>query len=284
MEKTILTESQKAELRKKYNPDGSLLRKHQLELLDMLKVLADICDSNNIQWWLSSGTLLGAIRHQGFIPWDDDVDIVMFKEDYKKLEKVLSKMQSDTYVLHSMKTDIEYVRCFAKFRKREGKEHSRDRRRDWYRWAGNYIDIFVIEKTSYTAALLAGGIYKNLVHLTAYIKSPRWLRRMLIRPIEFLCLGLINPLLRLIGMINPKGEYHYILGMGWPWSTYFKSDILPLRKASFEGVDFPVPNNCDNYLKGPYGEWWNLPSEAVIRRSIHRMEYIQEIFGDTSKE
>lgn len=282
MENNILTEEQVLELRQRYNPDGSLLRKHQMELLDMLKTLADICDRNNIQWWLSSGTLLGAARHQGFIPWDDDVDIVMFKSEYKKLEKVLLNMQSDTYVLHSMKTDIEYVRCFAKFRKREGKEFSRDRRRDWYRWAGPYIDIFVIEKTNKISALLSGAIYKNLVHLTAYIHTG-WLRRLLIRPIEFLCLGVLNTLFRILGLINPKGEYHYVLGMGWSWSTYFKKDILPLRKARFEDAEFPVPNNMDSYLKGPYGDWRKLPSEDSIKRSMHRMEYINEIFGKENR-
>lgn len=282
MDKPVLTESQRLEMRQKYNPDGSLLRKHQMELLDMLQVLSDICEKNNIQWWLSSGTLLGAMRHQGFIPWDDDVDIVMFRDEYKKLEKVLLNLESDTFVLHSMKTDIEYVRCFSKFRKREGTEFSRDRRRNWYRWAGNYIDIFLIERTNYAAAITSGTIYKNLVHLTAYIKTP-WLRRLLIRPIEFLCLGLINPLLRLIGLINPKGQYHYTLGMGWPWATFYKKDILPLTKATFEGVEFPVPGNADAYLSGSYGDWRKLPSEAVIKRSIHRMEYINEIFGTTEK-
>lgn len=279
IENNILSDKQKSEMRRKYNPDTSLLRKHQMELLDMLKTLADICKKNNIQWWLSSGTLLGAMRHQGFIPWDDDVDIVMFKEDYKKLEKVLMEMESDTYVLHSMKTDIEYVRCFSKFRKREGKEFSRDRRRNWYRWAGNYIDIFLMEKTSYAAAISAGTIYKNLIHLTAYIQTG-WLRRLLIRPIQFLCLGVLNPIFRLIGLINPKGEYHYILGMGWPWATFFKKDILPLTTAKFEDTEFPVPHDADAYLRGVYGDWKKLPSEKVIRRSIHRMEYIKEIFGE----
>lgn len=276
---TIISPEQSQELRNRYNPDGSFLRQHQLELLEMLNVLADILNKNNIQWWLSSGTLLGAMRHQGFIPWDDDIDIVMFRDEYSKLEKVLTNLQSDTYVMHSMKTDIEYIRVFAKFRKREGKEYSRDRRRDWYKWAGNYIDIFLIERTNYTAAKLAGGVYKNLVHLTAYIKIG-WLRRLLNRPIEFLCLGLLNPIFRLIGLINPKGEYHYTLGMGWPWATFHKEDILPLSTATFEGYEFPVPHNADKYLTGSHGNWRQLPSEATIKRSIHRLEYIKEIFGD----
>lgn len=279
MDSQILTDSQKNELKQKYNPEGSLLRQHQLELLGMLKVFAEICKENNIQWWLSSGTLLGAMRHQGFIPWDDDVDIVMFKDEYKKLEKVLMNMNSDTYVLHSMKTDIEYVKCFPKFRKREGQEHSNDRRRNWYRWAGNYIDIFLIEKTSHTSALLSGVIYKNLIHLTAYIKTG-WLRRLLIRPLEFLCLGLLNPIFRVIGYINPKSKYHYALGMGWARESFFMKDILPLTTTSFEGIEFPIPHDADAFLQGSYGDWKKLPSERTIRKSIHRTEYIKEIFGD----
>lgn len=278
MKDPILTASQQADLRKKYNPDSSLLRKHQLELLDMLKTLAAICDAHGIRWWLSSGTLLGAMRHQGFVPWDDDVDIVMFKEDYKKLDKVLRQMESETYVLHSMQTDSEYEKCYSKFRKREGKEYSRDRRRDWYRWAGNYIDIFVIEKTSYMASLLSGTIYKNLIHVTAYIHTG-WLRRLLMRPIKLLCLGLINPVLRVVGLINPHGAYHYVLGMGWAWATFYKKDILPLTTAQFEGEEFPVPKDADAYLSGVYGDWRKLPSDETIRKNIHRMEYVNEIFG-----
>ena len=111
-----------------YNPEGSLLRRDQKELVEILKTLADICRQNDIPWWLSSGTLLGAARHKGFIPWDDDIDIVLLKKDYKRLEKILSKMESDEYFFQSMKTDVEYINIFSKFRKKGGRVEAKDRR------------------------------------------------------------------------------------------------------------------------------------------------------------
>ena len=62
----------------RYNPEGSLLRRDQKELLRILMTVAEICRDIGIQWWVDSGTLLGACRHGGFNPWDDDIDIVLF--------------------------------------------------------------------------------------------------------------------------------------------------------------------------------------------------------------
>ena len=157
-------------LRARYNPDGSLLRRDQMELLRMLRVVAEICDANGIEWWLSSGTLLGAARHEGYIPWDDDLDIVLLKKDCKRLERILEKLDSEEFVYHSMRTDVDYVNTFGKFRKREGRISTTNRRYNYYKWAGIGFDIFAIEKTNYFAARAATVIYNNLQHITSYIR------------------------------------------------------------------------------------------------------------------
>lgn len=87
----MITDTLQNELRERYNPDGSILRKQQLRMLEMLQYIDFVCKKHNIRYWLCSGTLLGAVRHGGFIPWDDDVDIEMLREDYKRLVRILKR-------------------------------------------------------------------------------------------------------------------------------------------------------------------------------------------------
>ena len=240
-------------LKQRYNPEGSKLRANQKELLEILVDLAKICDDNNIEWWLSSGTLLGAARHGGFIPWDDDIDIVMTRKEVKRLEKILHKLDSEKYVYQTIHSDIEYTNVFGKFRKRNDTVSIYGGRYKYLTYKGKFIDIFSIEKTSLFAARAAKIIYRNLQHLSIYVKT-KWLRHLTTRVIQILCLGIIIPIIRLIGKINPKGEYHYTLGTGWQKSTFFAKDIFPLSKAKFEGYEFPVPKDMDAYLRGVYDE------------------------------
>lgn len=273
-----MTQDVTEKLRERYNPDGSALRRDQLLLLEMLDRVAEICRDNDIKWWLSSGTLLGAARHKGFIPWDDDMDIVMLKEDYKKFEKVMLSLEDDQYVFHCMKTDVEYVNVFGKFRRKAGRIQAASRRYRYYKWAGVGLDVFAIEKTSAFSAHISKFLYQEIQHLTSYI-GWSWLRRPLIRTIEFVHFCILNPVFRLIGKINPKGEYHYVLGTGWPRHTFYMKDTFPLSETEFEGRLFPVPKDMDAYLTNVYGDWRQIPSHESIRNWIHCQEYIEEIYG-----
>lgn len=84
--------------------DQDLLREVQLVQLDILNEVDKICKNNNIKYFLIGGTLLGAVRHGGFIPWDDDLDIAMFREDYNKFLNVCKKELDDAY----FSTEYEY--------------------------------------------------------------------------------------------------------------------------------------------------------------------------------
>lgn len=267
-----------AEELRRYNPEGSLLRRDQMELLRMLQVVASICEEHGLKWWLSSGTLLGAARHKGFIPWDDDIDIVLLKEDYDKLERILCSMESDEFVYHCMETDIDYVNIYGKFRKKEGRVDAGKKRYDYYRWTGVGLDIFAMEKTNFMSALLGRFLYKIGMNPTEHITNPA-IRHFVIRIVKFINFNLIFPVLRLIGKMNPNQEYHYALGSGWAKHTFFMKYTFPLAASEFEGVQMPVPFDMKSYLDTVYGDWKTLPSEAAIRKAIHCQEYKDEIFG-----
>ena len=81
-------------LRQRFNPDGSLLRRQQMRMLEILLEVDKICKKHHIEYWLSSGTLIGAIRHKGFIPWDDDIDINITRENYNKLKTCILRDDS----------------------------------------------------------------------------------------------------------------------------------------------------------------------------------------------
>ena len=141
-----------SELRKRFNPDGSLLRRQQLRMLELLEVIDVICRKHQIPYWLSSGTLIGAARHKGFIPWDDDLDIEMLRSDYLRLLKVLPQELPDNLALQTNETDPNYIFIYGKLRDKDSHlEETNSYDRILY-YTGIYIDIFPLEKIPYCLA------------------------------------------------------------------------------------------------------------------------------------
>ena len=87
------------------------LKKLQIEILDNFDVF---CKKNNIRYWIDYGTLLGAIRHKGFIPWDDDVDIAMLREDYEKAAAIFNSQSNDRYIFQTPSNEKKTCYPFGK--------------------------------------------------------------------------------------------------------------------------------------------------------------------------
>lgn len=104
---------------KEISIDNFTLRKLQLEQKDILDEIVRICDKHDIVYYLAYGTLLGAVRHKGFIPWDDDLDVWMKREDYEKFIAIAEKEMSDGYYIRDASTVKKYGNLFAKIMKKD---------------------------------------------------------------------------------------------------------------------------------------------------------------------
>lgn len=121
------------------------IRRIQLMQLDMIKSVHEVCRANGLRYVMLSGTLLGAVRHKGFIPWDDDLDIGLLRPDYEKLIALLESHPIKGCFLQTFRTDPHYIQPYAKLRL----DHTRYVESYWKNidmHHGVFIDIFPLDK------------------------------------------------------------------------------------------------------------------------------------------
>ena len=252
-------------LRERFNPDGSLLRKHQLRMLEMLRYIDRVCRNYGIKYWLCSGTLLGAVRHGGFIPWDDDLDIEMLREDYEKFVKVLQEEKNLDYILQTHQTDSNYWAPYGKLRDLHSyikEDNSNDM---YYKYHGVYVDIFIMEPSSSLFLTRCSTFLQYKVLYDMNLRIHHKLCRQVYFPVGyFLLYKFFFPLMRLISRCRAKDQLRHTLG-----SCFVKprdrKDIFPLEQMEFEGYLFPVPGNYDRYLQKIYGDYMRMPDPETIR-------------------
>ncbi len=244
-----------AELRAKYNPDGSDLRNMQLRMLDMLKYIDQICRENNIKYWLSSGTCLGAVRHGGFIPWDDDCDIEMRREDYNRLIKVLrTECKNKQFKLQDIKTEDKYFLPFAKLR--DTKSHIFEEGAPNYEYDGCWIDIFPLERNSKWAMKLSAKIHTVLLNPNfRYHISNAILEKILIN----FYFHILTPLIRFFNCFTNKDYLYHTYGVCF-YKERYAEDIREVVYKKFENLELPIPRNYHHYLTSIYGNYDSIPA------------------------
>ncbi len=256
-------------------------RRAQLCMLEILKEFKRACCVLGLHYFLDSGTLLGAVRHQGFIPWDDDIDVGMLRKEYDYFLEKAPEVLSDKYFLQTWYSDENYGLAFAKLRMKNT-VYLEEGAKDTNAENGFYIDIFpydefplsvkdrkcqgrrydllrraLLVKAGYTPWIMSSGPFrrgfKKVLYWPIIIFSAMHSRAKLISMYEEMCT-----------MYN--GENTGLLFEQAGASNYGKwvipaSCFSAFEELLFENEYFSVPKDYDVYLKAAYGDYMELPPE-----------------------
>ena len=259
--------------------------------LDMLDYVMKFCDENNISCWLHAGTLLGAVRHKGYIPWDDDIDLGMLRPDYDKFMKLFNeKKDNPRYEFHCFENDPELLRPFGKVYDNntvfyEVSEHG-------VKLAVN-IDIFAMDNAPDDDKKAYGMLKKRNIYallnlarrMPVFLKPTRggFLRSLCVYgfrlatrifPRDYFTRKVIENA-KSCGSLNTKrvgdltGFYDAVLDR----SGFEDSNLVMLE---FEGKKYKAPADYDGWLRALYGDYMQLPPEDK-RVSLHKYKaYVKE--------
>lgn len=252
------------ELNRKYNPKGSTLRIAQLRMLDLLKFIDEICKKNDLSYWIDGGTLLGAARHGGFIPWDDDTDICMPRKDALKLKQILkSEVHEGHIILQTDSTDPHYSNSsWMTIRDLKSRYIQDYYGHNILKYQGLQVDIFMMESNiPPTIKRFSNILQGTLINFPLEAKHNLKMLRPFVDFNHRILNKIIYPSLRLFRNRSQFITY----GIGAPFNNQYKlTDIFPLGKIEFEGFEFNCPNDINSYLTNLYGDWETIPDKDDI--------------------
>lgn len=231
----------------------NLIDNNRQLILELLEFINQVCLKYDLQWWLYAGSLLGAIRHEGFIPWDDDCDINMMRNDYEKFLEVINleveKYNLDQYI--KVKNSAIIHKSVAPFTKID------------YWVDGSllgFIDIFPSDFVS--------TIDDDIK--TIYLEEYRRIRKELTDGKDRK--SVLKETFERLNIIIEESEF-IITGVEGDFNffhIYKYEDIFPLQLKKFENKFFPCPNNLTEYIKSLYGENYMLVPKSIKNHNFHQ--------------
>lgn len=259
---------------KKYD-DETLKHIHDVELM-ILKDLISFCDENNLTYFMYAGSLLGTIRHEGFIPWDDDLDVVMLRDEFEKFKKLFLASPNQKYELLTNEAEKDYFYFFAKLSLKDTLfEEKWSSQLDFD--MGFNIDIFVLDD-------LAENKYKRFYQLKKAYLYNRLLIMSKIRldDLPFISKLITHSMYHILNILNlnPSKLTKKCLNFLKKYSDansknvfdisatakeypliYDKDDFKDVIQVKFEDIYVNVPKNYDKILTELYGDYMQLPPE-----------------------
>lgn len=262
--KVYNTDETEADLVRKYNYEGSTLRRAQLRMLEMLVFLDRLCKENDIQYFIAYGTLLGAVRHGGFIPWDDDLDVFIDPKGLKKIRDIINSGGYD-YVVQNHKNDKGFVRYYNVLRDLNSEYIKDEFQHNQRKYRGVQLDLFPYGSD-------VSDFAKRIIGKTVGLNEKIFLGKYpILSTIIFqVTNSYLIPFFKAIDRLKPKRT----ISMGYEGMEiephYAYDDIFPLKEIEFEGIKVMGPNKPENVLKCNYGIHYNdLPLES--QRNHHKV-------------
>ena len=256
------------------------LQKIQLIEKNILKEIIRICEQNNLTYATIGGTTLGVIRHKGFIPWDDDIDICMPRDDFEKFQQIsISGALKPNYRYMSFYTHKNCPSAFAKVCdiRTTFVENECRGLKDYIH--SIWVDIFPLDFFPSYNSKDEKKMRKKIMRKYQLFKSKSLWRISELAPLKRRVIGyIIRPFLRLFLLPISKtklfnslqkelqkynGKTKDSVGiMGGDWFYYNYQDFFPLKRGMFEDIEVNIPNNYDAVLRKQYGDYLILPPES----------------------